>query len=402
MADHFGAPPSALDLSESHIPRNNAVAVSLTLVASLAVALRLFTRARVQRVPWMADDWFILASLVPTYASLACIIAGRSGLGRHVWAASIEDYIHINQIGFIYILVYFLTLPLIKLSILLFYRRLFAFWIPRALYLCIFLTIGQSVACIITSLCACRPPSHVWRQWVEPQGGSCVIDMNLFQLVTACINIGTDLLILALPVPLVWRLQMRPLQKGLVVGVFLLGSFVCVASAIRMWYMVRLGHNRDWTWLLGDAYVWTAVEPCIGIVCACLPALNPLVRRGLQRIGLMSAGAGGSGSSPIPTPTPTRGETGDRTRLYGRRTQKGRTGDGRRYRGDETLLRTAATVEMDGLRRAGEGELEHMQGHQRGHAGPGSCGTAGSASATKEGELEIQVQTDFQWREEHR
>lgn len=29
---------------------------------------------------------------------------------------------------------------------------------------------------------------------------------------------------------------------------------------------------------MSDVYVWSTVEPCLGIICACLPALQPLVQ----------------------------------------------------------------------------------------------------------------------------
>ncbi|KAL4864945.1 hypothetical protein BDV12DRAFT_200663 [Aspergillus spectabilis] len=35
----------------------------------------------------------------------------------------------------------------------------------------------------------------------------------------------------------------------------------------------------DITWVIGDAMIWSNVEPCIGIVSACLPTLRPFLRR---------------------------------------------------------------------------------------------------------------------------
>ncbi|KAL4908510.1 hypothetical protein BDW74DRAFT_175194 [Aspergillus multicolor] len=332
--------------------------------STLAVALRLITRAKVQHAPFWVDDWFVLASLVPTYGSLACITAAKGaqyGIGKHVWAAATEDYVRINQIGFSHLLVYFFTLLLIKLSILLFYRRLFAFWIPLTLQLCILLTLAQYTACTITFLCGCQPPAYYWRKITAPQSGSCNFDTDLFQLLSSSLNVFADLLILAVPVPLVWRLQTRPLQKGLVVGVFLLGSFACIASAIRIRYLVLFMQDSDWTWVLGDVFVWTTVEPCVGIVCACLPTLNPLARRALQRIGLVSSGS---------SRTPTRSLRGNRDGLYGQGRRSnlhwkgtGSAGAGgaseRRVRGDEALLETTvAEVEMDDLGGGGRCESE--------------------------------------------
>ncbi|KAJ5610745.1 Alpha/beta hydrolase fold-1 [Penicillium lagena] len=37
--------------------------------------------------------------------------------------------------------------------------------------------------------------------------------------------------------------------------------------------------NDDLTWNQSNSFIWSSVEPCIGITCACLPTLRPLIRR---------------------------------------------------------------------------------------------------------------------------
>lgn len=37
--------------------------------------------------------------------------------------------------------------------------------------------------------------------------------------------------------------------------------------------------SADLTWNMSQAFIWSSVEPNIGIVCACLPTLRPLMRR---------------------------------------------------------------------------------------------------------------------------
>lgn len=48
---------------------------------------------------------------------------------------------------------------------------------------------------------------------------------------------------------------------------------------------------------MSDSFVWSCVEPCIGIVCACLPTLRPLLRRIFPRFILW-----GSSSKRLQTP----------------------------------------------------------------------------------------------------
>lgn len=54
---------------------------------------------------------------------------------------------------------------------------------------------------------------------------------------------------------------------------------VCVASLVRIYTIVKMGDSIDITWAIGDAMIWSNVEPCLGIVSACLPTLRPVLRR---------------------------------------------------------------------------------------------------------------------------
>lgn len=48
--------------------------------------------------------------------------------------------------------------------------------------------------------------------------------------------------------------------------------------------MTFLKSSADITWIMGDVFIWSSVEPSIGIVCACLPTLQPLLRIFLSRV----------------------------------------------------------------------------------------------------------------------
>lgn len=127
------------------------------------------------------------------------------------------------KIMFAYVLIYVVTVPLIKLSILLFYRRIFG--MTWSIGFCIFLTAGYFISCNIAFLTCCRPVSFYWTQYADPSsGGKCVFDLYPFYIGNAAANVTTDVLILLVPIPLTWRLQMRKSQKILIIGIFLLGS----------------------------------------------------------------------------------------------------------------------------------------------------------------------------------
>ncbi|KAJ5223155.1 integral membrane protein PTH11-like protein [Penicillium citrinum] len=284
----FGEPPPGTDLSANHTSNNNAAVIITYIIAAIAVALRFYTRWQVRRVSIAADDWMSLAALVSVTASFAStIIGGYHGLGKHVWIVPIEDVVTVMQILFAYVLIYVVTVPLIKFSILLLYRRIFG--MTWTIWVCMLLTAGYFVSCTVAFLVCCQPVSYYWSQYIDPTGGKCVFDLYPFYIGNAAANLTTDVLILLVPIPLTWRLQMRTSQKILIIGIFLLGGFVCVASIVRIYYMTFLANSVDITWIMGDVFIWSSVEPCIGILCACLPTLKPLLRHALHHISIFSS-----------------------------------------------------------------------------------------------------------------
>ena len=54
---------------------------------------------------------------------------------------------------------------------------------------------------------------------------------------------------------------------------------VCIAGAVRVGFMSRMVKDADVTWNTTHALIWSIVEPCIGIISACLPTMRPLLRR---------------------------------------------------------------------------------------------------------------------------
>lgn len=71
------------------------------------------------------------------------------------------------------------------------------------------------------------PVSAFWLRF-DPNGGSdmtykCPVDVRMFFIANAIPNIITDILLLLVPVPGIWSLQLRNAQKMAVLGIFGLG-----------------------------------------------------------------------------------------------------------------------------------------------------------------------------------
>ncbi|KAI9041876.1 uncharacterized protein KD926_006422 [Aspergillus affinis] len=250
--------------------------VSSVLVAlsTVIVAVRVAARWAKSTLGW--DDYVICISIVIAYSMLgeAVYWARDGGLGKHLSTLTMEEKIMFQKCFFANEISYTLLVPSIKISILLLYRRIFpvrkfqiASWIVGGL------VCTWCLAVFITVLLQCRPISL---NWDKSQPGTC-IDSKQFFFGNAISNLLIDVVILMMPIPMVLQLQLRTSQKLTILGIFLLGGFVCVASIMRV-VTLKIFESNDTSYSVMEAATWTFVEPCVGIICACLPTLRPLVR----------------------------------------------------------------------------------------------------------------------------
>lgn len=103
------------------------------------------------------------------------------------------------------------ALPITKLSILLFLKRIFT--VRSMQYACyglmIFLAMWY-IAFQTTAIFQCTPIRHDWQR--ESTDGTC-IDFVPFVITLATTNLATDVALLILPVHEISKLQMRTMQK---------------------------------------------------------------------------------------------------------------------------------------------------------------------------------------------
>ena len=135
----------------------------------------------------------------------------------------------------------------IKLSILVFYRRLFprentnSRWRACHWALCI-ASVGFGIIQCCGIIFQCTPIAFFWDPTIP--GGHC-INISAFFRFANIANLLTDILILVMPIPIVWTLRLDRHKKIGVCGLFLLGGFVCIASVMRFYYLESVGKGMD-------------------------------------------------------------------------------------------------------------------------------------------------------------
>ncbi|KFX95781.1 hypothetical protein O988_05637 [Pseudogymnoascus sp. VKM F-3808] len=100
----------------------------------------------------------------------------------------------------------------------------------------------------------------------------------------AGINICSDIAVLITPMPTLRSLHIPRRQKVGLIFIFAFGACACVTSILRLYSLHIISTSTDIVWDIPDIAKWPSVEVNIGIVCACLPLLKPLIRRFAPRL----------------------------------------------------------------------------------------------------------------------
>ncbi|KAL8682520.1 MAG: hypothetical protein Q9186_001467 [Xanthomendoza sp. 1 TL-2023] len=250
------------------------VAVGFAIgITCVAIALRLLAR-KMQKVPLGADDFVILPGAIFTIGTaITFIYSAQNGAGRHVKALHPDELNGFWKATYAGYQTYGLAVTLIKVSVLLFYRRIFSTAQFRlrtnivGVLIIIWLFLNNFMAAF-----QCRP---IKKAWLPLTPGKCIQPLGLIVGLAAG-NAALDFVILALPVYAVSKLHMSLAKKISVLAIFMLGGLSVVIAVIRI-YVVSTADAEDVTWFTGIES-WTAVEPAIEVLSVSLPVMAPFLR----------------------------------------------------------------------------------------------------------------------------
>ncbi|OTA92446.1 hypothetical protein M434DRAFT_387244 [Hypoxylon sp. CO27-5] len=248
--------------------------VSCMILAFIAFLMRLASR-RVKKSAFIVSDYLVFAGLLCAYGVSAMMLyATALGLGLHIERVPPANIRTFFQTIFVVEIVYSVGFTLIKLSIMALYRQLFP---TRLMFICTRLlaifVIMWGVALTLVSIFSCNPIRGFWD--IDLEDKKC-IDTQWFFIGNSIPNILADICLLCLPMRDVWTLQLGIRYKIIISVLFALGSFVIIASGMRIHFTLNLDES-DIPWSYVDAEVWTAVEMNVAIMCCCLPTVRPIL-----------------------------------------------------------------------------------------------------------------------------
>lgn len=162
----------------------------------------------------------------------------------------------------------------------------------RVAYAVMAFVIAFGIAIAVSDFLTCRPLAKYWDPLLP---GVCEDQIASSVALGSC-NVATDFIIVLLPMPMVWRLQMATQRKIELTVVFALGFLqvplsifvcsgayfgvtrVCVVTIIRLVLSAQLNLN-DFTYDIAKIAIPTLLEPLLGIIAACLPLFPPAFRK---------------------------------------------------------------------------------------------------------------------------
>ncbi|XP_014551867.1 hypothetical protein COCVIDRAFT_30669 [Bipolaris victoriae FI3] len=263
-----------------------ALAGVLGTIMIVIVAARTWARFVVQRNGGL-DDWIILLAMIPTigFTIVVCLATEVYGFDRHMWDVKPNLYVPERKIVFAVYLLYIIASGLIKISILLFYRRLDARCIPSSFRIATWISI-VIIAVFITAFTiilftACNPLAAFWYQFdiahqLEGYKYHCWVNEEADIVAASIISAVQDAIAAFLPTLLYWNLQIPKRQKIALGAIFASGYIVCIVCIARIVAIYTIFNNAlyDSSWTTWPALLLAVLEVQLGAIVASAPALK--------------------------------------------------------------------------------------------------------------------------------
>ncbi|KAI1634613.1 hypothetical protein F4809DRAFT_651712 [Biscogniauxia mediterranea] len=280
------------------------IVVFITL-CTISVAARVIARLQA-RIPVWWDDFIITLSFLSCIAYVTIFWTMKPhGLGTDMWAVSFDDITLILKAQYTLCVLYIASRHLTRLSILLFYQRVFGHVVlaQRLINFSFMLIIVCSVTFALAIIFGCTPIDHFWTSWDGEHEGHCISINGIFWS-GAFIVIAIDIWIMLLPLPFILRLSLSPGKKTLSATMFTFGVCVVIISFYRLSTINRFTLSQDPTRDFVDVGIWSGIEIYVGIICACLPNFHYLFKSACKRFSVSSL-------SRTKPPYPTRSDPGN-------------------------------------------------------------------------------------------
>ncbi|KAF2132810.1 hypothetical protein P153DRAFT_373503 [Dothidotthia symphoricarpi CBS 119687] len=254
-------------------------------ISIFLILLRTVARWRRVRSPsqFAADDWVMITAVPLFYTGLVvCLNATASGGGSNLYPPEqlpgftqeeINDRIEGSKIVVVSEQCMLNLIWTLKACMLLMLARMTTGTIHLKLIRIVAVyTIVGWVAVQITFFAACQPFKGYWA--MPPPNSQCTT-LEHYAYVQASFNITSDLLIIAVPLPMVMALKL-PIKQKIGLGLlFSMGTFVIIAAILTKYYNLSDIYSTVYMF-------WYTREASVAIWVSNLPGIWPLMREHIR------------------------------------------------------------------------------------------------------------------------
>ncbi|KAI1131672.1 hypothetical protein F5Y10DRAFT_275404 [Nemania abortiva] len=263
------APPPGIIPNLDHPPNQNALGLAVTTISTYA-------KLHGGKKPHY-EHTFVLASYGLIVGVAYCIYEACTSVGGfvHQWDVRVRDLAHFFYIVHVGAILYSVAIMLLKIAILLQWVRLF---VPRGTKGLFYLTSHSFLwinvllySVIVITICAsCKPFAKLWDSTLP---GKCSANREIIDIATAVGNLASDLVILVLPQPVIWKLKIKTQKKIGITFVFCIGIFAIISAAFRVYASVHFFKSKDKTFTVASVALWGIAELTCGILIYCIPTI---------------------------------------------------------------------------------------------------------------------------------
>lgn len=291
-------------MAESDGRREAVLAVTsfATALSFMFVTTRFISRTIIVKTIGI-DDWLMLSAwLIAFGLSFSICYSTQYGLGMFGAEIATISEPKLRRLIYSSNILYNPALMLSKTSILLQYSQLFSSnevfkWFNTATMVVV--NLGGFALTMMTAF-QCSPPDAVFNPLRSTERDDKCTSVLTIYLSSVPLNIITDVAILLLPMPIVKLLNLAWKQKIILTMTFGFGIFVTIIDVVRVVYLQTAASeelsnviertnstqnaNTNFYRDAALSFMWSAVEVHVGIICADVPSLKPLVGKLMPRL----------------------------------------------------------------------------------------------------------------------
>jgi len=172
------------------------------------------------------DDWVILLTAIVGIPATVINSHGLApnGLGQDIWTQQPNIITAFLRFYLASEILYYTEISLLKLSILLFYLRIFpGTRVRRLMWGTAVVTVLYGLVFAVVAIFQCQPISYFWTNWDGLHPGTC-LNMQAIAWMNAGIGISIDIWMLAIPLHQIRHLNLHWKKKIGVALMFCVGT----------------------------------------------------------------------------------------------------------------------------------------------------------------------------------